>query len=303
MPILPSKFTEQCHLDKIEETCHSTAMKLAPAEIAAFQKQIKDFYAAQGRMFAWRQTRDPYAILVSEIMLQQTQTGRVAEKYDEWLRRFPDAETLAKAPLADVLSAWNGLGYNRRAKYLQQACAAVCAQYGGTFPKDKERLDALPGVGPYTAGAVATFAYNSPEVFIETNIRSVFIYYFFTSRGVPAEQKTADDELLPLIAQTLDRDNPREWYYALMDYGAELKKSVKHITQQGKAYSKQSKFKGSFREARGAVLRQLTQHQKASVYQIMKEEGIDEERVVAAANKLMEENMIYRMDDYFYFVS
>ena len=276
---------------------------LSPDRVEGFRREVREFFRVQGRSFPWRETCDPYAVMVSEFMLQQTQTGRVAEKYDEWLRRFPDARTLATAPLADVLSAWNGLGYNRRAKFLQQACAAVCERHNGVFPTDKENLDDLPGVGPYTAGAVAAFAFNSPEVFIETNIRSVFIYHFFVLRGISPEEKIADKDLLPLIAQTLDRNNSRIWYYALMDYGASLKKTVKNITRQGKAYSTQSKFKGSFRQARGAVLRQLAKHGKASVYQIMKEEGLDEERVVAAADKLIEENMIYKVDGSYYFVT
>ena len=272
-------------------------MQLTEKQISDFQRTILDNYKVHGRMFPWRETDDPYAILVSEMMLQQTQTLRVVPKYEAWLKLFPDAASLAAAPLADILAAWSGLGYNRRAKYLQSACLEVCTKYSGVFPDTKAGLELLSGVGPYTAGAVSAFAYNKPEVFIETNIRSVFIFFFFNG----TEENVPDAELLTLVGQTLDRKNPREWYYALMDYGAELKKRVKNPSRKSAQYVKQSKFVGSLRQARGAILRQLTEKGCVTLGKIAEEEHIDLYRLEKAAEKLAsekfvcEKNGIYRI--------
>lgn len=210
-------------------------MTLDADKIAEFQRSILDFYERQGRDFPWRHTVNPYEILVSEIMLQQTQTERVLPKYLAWLKRFPDVQTLAAAPLADVLALWSGLGYNRRARFLQQACRLISERIakGGTFPDTADELDALPGIGPYTARAVCTFAFNKPEVFIETNIRSVYIFFFFPDA---AGLEVKDSDLLYFIEKTLYRENPRLWYYALMDYGAALKKGGKSVAQKPPLY-------------------------------------------------------------------
>ena len=267
-------------------------MMLSEDQISAFRSTVVENYRQYGRSFPWRETCDPYAILVSEMMLQQTQTLRVLPKYKAWLALFPDAASLARAPLADVLAAWNGLGYNRRAKYLQEACRAVCEKYNGTFPHTKDGLDLLPGVGPYTAGAVSAFAYNNPEIFIETNIRSVFIFFFFNG----TEKKIPDTELLPLVEQTLDRNNPREWYYALMDYGAELKRRVKNPSRKSAQYAKQSKFEGSLRQARGAILRRLTEKGEETLALIADAEHIDLYRLEKAAEKLTAEKLVCEKD-------
>ncbi|MCK9169248.1 MAG: A/G-specific adenine glycosylase [Treponema sp.] len=265
---------------------------LSDEEISAFRSTILENYRLYGRSFPWRKTHDPYAVLVSEMMLQQTQTLRVLPKYEAWLALFPDAPSLAAAPLADVLAAWNGLGYNSRAKYLQNACREVCGKYGGVFPDTKDGLDSLPGVGPYTAGAVSAFAYNNPEIFIETNIRSVFIFFFFNG----TEKKVPDAELLPLVGQTLDRNNPREWYYALMDYGAELKRRVKNPSRKSAQYAKQSKFEGSLRQARGAILRRLTEKGEETLALIADAEHIDLYRLEKAAEKLTAEKLVCEKD-------
>jgi A/G-specific adenine glycosylase len=261
---------------------------LSEKQTESFRSTILENYRLYGRSFPWRETQDPYAILVSEMMLQQTQTLRVLPKYEAWLRQFPDAQSLASASLSSVLAAWNGLGYNSRAKYLQNACRVVCEKYSGVFPKDKDGLDSLPGVGPYTAGAVSAFAYNNPEIFIETNIRSVFIFFFFKG----TEGKVPDEQLVPLVEQTLDRANPREWYYALMDYGAELKKRVKNPSRKSAHYAKQSKFSGSLRQARGAILRQLTENGTRTLIQIAEAEHIELYRLEKAAEKLTTEKMV-----------
>ena len=270
-----------------------SGLVLLPDEIAAFQDDIWSFYRANGREFSWRGISDPYAVLVSEMMLQQTQTLRVAAKYDAWMRDFPTVQSLAAAARSDVLAHWVGLGYNRRAVFLHEACKAVCAEHDGIFPHAQEELRALPGIGPYTAGAVSTFAYNQPNVFIETNIRSVFIHRFFSDDALADGSRKIDDrEIAPLVEQTLDRTNPREWYYALMDYGADLKKKVANPARKSRQYARQSRFEGSLRQARGAILRFLARNGTATLAQVAKAEGIDIARIERAAEKLLAERMV-----------
>ena len=267
-------------------------MALDADKIAEFQRSILDFYERDGRDFPWRHTVNPYEILVSEIMLQQTQTERVLPKYLAWLERFPDVQTLAAAPLADVLALWSGLGYNRRARFLQQACRLISERIakGGTFPDTADELDALPGIGPYTARAVCTFAFNKPEVFIETNIRSVYIFFFFADA---AGLEVKDSDLLYLIEQTLYCENPRLWYYALMDYGAALKKKVENPSRKSRHYTKQSRFEGSLRQARGAIIRQLVNSALGcALYDIARKENIAPELLEKAASALAAENII-----------
>jgi A/G-specific adenine glycosylase len=261
---------------------------LSKSSITAFHSTIYENYRVAGRVFPWRTTTDPYAILVSEMMLQQTQTLRVIPKYEEWLKRFPDAASLSAASLIEVLKYWSGLGYNRRAVYLQKACNVVCRDYAGIFPDNVEKLEQLPGVGPYTARAVAAFSFGSAEVFVETNIRSVFIFFFFKD----AVGQVADKDILPLVAETLDKNNPRQWYYALMDYGASLKKKVINPGRKSQGYVKQAKFAGSLRQARGAILRQLTKSGSMSLEQIADEENIDIYRLREASLRLLNEKII-----------
>lgn len=222
----------------------------------AFVDTVKKFYSAYGRHdLPWRQTTDPYMILVSEIMLQQTQVSRVRVKYTEFLKVFPSVTVLATAPLGTVLSAWQGLGYNRRALMLHSCAKTLLEELKGEWPHDTPTLRLLPGVGPYTAAAVAAFAFGVPSVLIETNIRTVYLYHFFKNKV-----EIADKQSLPLIAATLDLDDPRSWYYALMDYGSHLKQTSGNKNTQSKHYTKQSKFSGSARQIRGAIIRTLSQH-------------------------------------------
>lgn len=226
---------------------------MMPPSYAEFQKTVLDYYHEHGRSFPWRITNDPYAILVSEFMLQQTQTERVIEKYNRWLEVFPSADALAQASLVQALEYWVGLGYNRRARFLHQCAQLIVSKHGGIIPQEPAVLQTLPGIGPYTAAAISTFAYNKPNVFIETNIRAVFIFFFFKDRT-----DISDKEIFPHIQASLYAENPRLWYYALMDYGAELKKRIVNPNRKSKHYAKQSKFEGSVRQARGAVIRTLT---------------------------------------------
>lgn len=271
-------------------------MPLNVTSISEFQQIILAYYSRSVRSFPWRTTTDPYKILVSEIMLQQTQTERVIHKYTQWLQTFPSVKEAALASLSDVLNLWSGLGYNRRARFLHEACKTVYYEYNAAFPRTAEALSVLPGVGPYTSCAVSCFAYNNPEVFIETNIRAVFIFYFF-----PQEQGINDKEILPLIQQTLFTENPRIWYYALMDYGAELKKKIYNPNRKSAHYTKQSKFEGSLRQARGAVLRQLVQHTDGvSLEMILDNEPIEYERLENAAVRLISEGYITKKNDLYF---
>jgi len=220
--------------------------------ILPMQNIIYSYYRKHARQFPWRETTDPYRILVSEIMLQQTQTFRVMGKYEAFIKAFPDFATLAGAQLNTVLSLWQGLGYNRRALSLKKTAEIVVSNFHGTLPDSYEELISLPGIGKATAGSILAFAFNKPIPFIETNIRRVYIHFFFNDR-----EGITDSEILPLIEQTLDRENPRQWYYALMDYGAMLKKSVINPNRKSAHYTRQSRFEGSDRQIRGMILKAL----------------------------------------------
>lgn len=229
-------------------------------QLVAFRERVWDFYRDHGRDLPWRRSVTPYGVFVSEIMLQQTQVSRVLERWGRWLVRFPDFESLAAASVAEVVAEWQGMGYNRRALWLRQSARRVMSEWDGELPRDPAQLMSLPGVGPNTAGSIAAFAYNAPTVFIETNIRRAFLHAFFDDEpavcasypdGVP------DRVLRPLVEAALDREHPREWYWALMDYGADLAKRVPNPNRRSRHYSVQSRFEGSLRQLRGAVLRQL----------------------------------------------
>ncbi|TET34510.1 A/G-specific adenine glycosylase [Candidatus Dependentiae bacterium] len=228
-------------------------MKLSKHTVSLFQKKIWDFYKKQGRSFAWRNVSDPYRVLISELMLQQTQTHRVIHKFEEWMHAFPTFAALAQATLHEVLLVWQGLGYNRRGKYLHEISKKVVVEFDGTLPVDQEVLMTFPGIGQATAASISAFAFNTPTVFIETNIRTVFLYTFFQKKD-----RVHDREILPLVAQTVDRFNPREWYYALMDYGVMLKRDLKISNRSSAHYAKQSRFEGSDRQIRGQIIRLLT---------------------------------------------
>ena len=204
------------------------------------------------RDMPWRHTHDPYAIFVSEVMLQQTQVERVVPKYIQFLATFPTVSHLAKASLAEVVSLWSGLGYNRRAKYLHDAARMIASSHDSVFPTAPSELQHLPGVGPNTAGAIAAYAYNFPAVFIETNVRTVYFYHYFKDTTL-----VSDATLRDVVARTVDSEHPREWYWSLMDYGALLKKQGCGNVSQSRHYKKQAPLKGSVREVRGDILRHL----------------------------------------------
>ncbi|MHB8651802.1 MAG: HhH-GPD family protein [Minisyncoccota bacterium] len=221
-----------------------------------FVRKVRQFYKENQRSLPWRDTTDPYRILVSEIMLQQTQVARVEKKYPEFLHSFPTIQALAKAQTREVLRVWQGMGYNRRALALKKAAAVIVNEHKGNVPNTPLLLEKLPGIGPYTARAICTFAFNQPEVFIETNIRRVYLHHFF-----PRSKNIPDKKLLPLIQATLDKKNPRAWYWALMDYGSSRVKHIPNPNHKSKHYVRQSKFKGSNREVRGKILKLLIHYQ------------------------------------------
>jgi len=223
---------------------------ITPETVRLFRKIIKRHYQKCGRHdLPWRMTEDPYHILVSEIMLQQTQVERVIDKYAQFLLFFPDVQTLARSSLGPVITAWKGLGYNRRAIALHKIAKTVVNEFNGSIPASPDLLASLPGIGKATAASICAFAFNSPVVFIETNIRRVFIHFFFGNK-----RTVHDNDILPLVEKTLLRSNPKRWYSALMDYGAVMKKSVPNPNVKSVHYQKQPPFKGSRRQLRGRVL-------------------------------------------------
>ena len=257
-------------------------------EIPAFRKKIKDFAAAEGRDLPWRRTRDPYRILVSEIMLQQTQVERVRTFYEKFIKQFPDLRSLARSRQHDVLAAWQGLGYNRRALALREAARIVVRDHGGVLPRDRAALESLPGIGPYTAGALRAFIWGEPEIFIETNIRRAFIHFFF-----PRRNPVRDAELLPLIERSLDRKDPRAWYFALMDYGAMLGVSAPRNPNRRSAHHvRQSKFAGSDREIRGKILRLALAKGRISRVDLERTIPRSKARIARAADALVREGFL-----------
>ncbi len=193
-------------------------------------------------------------------MLQQTQVSRVDGRWQHWLVRFPSVDALAAAEPADVLDEWQGLGYNRRALSLHRAAQDV-ADRGGELPSDPVELQALPGVGPATAAGIRAFAFDLHAVYLETNVRTVFLHELYPGvEGVP------DAELVPLVKATCPADasdpsdDPRTWYYALLDYGAYLKRTVPNPSRRSKAHVRQTRFEGSHRQKRAELLRILLAH-------------------------------------------
>jgi A/G-specific adenine glycosylase len=267
---------------------------MPPLTNRAFRALVCAHYRAHGRHdLPWRLTRDPYRILVSEIMLQQTQVPRVLVKYGEFIRRFPTLRRLDAAPLRDVLSVWVGLGYNRRALLLKKTAEAVVETYGGKLPDDFYALVALPGIGKATAAEILAFAFNKPYPLIETNIRAVYLHHFF-----PGRTGVADRELLPLIERTLDRNNPRQWYYALMDYGVALKKNFPNPSRKSAHHVRQSKFSGSLRQARGMIVRELTKS-RLTAAALCQKTGLPEKRLARGLRKLLTERMISKNGSFY----
>ena len=231
--------------------------------LAEFRALVLEYGRKLYRDLPWRRTRDPYAIWISEVMLQQTQVSRVDGRWQRWLERFPSVDALAAASPADVLEEWQGLGYNRRALSLHKA-AQMLSKTGGALPQEVGELVRLPGIGSATAAGIRAFALNLHGIYLETNVRTVFLHELYPeAEGVP------DSELVPLVDATCPADdplnehaddNPRAWYYALLDYGAWLKKTIPNPSKRSKAHARQSKFEGSHRQKRAELLRLVLSH-------------------------------------------
>jgi A/G-specific adenine glycosylase len=252
-----------------------------------FNIHLHEFYSKSSRSMPWRDAEngsfDPYKIAVSEIMLQQTQVDRVIPKFNAFIARFPDIRSLAQANLQEVLQLWSGLGYNRRAKYLHDFACAV--QDSSNFPKTIEALSSHKGIGQNTAAAILVYSHNEPHLFIETNIRSVYINYFFSDRDT-----VSDKEILDMLEITIDRANPREFYWALMDYGSFLKKQGKGSLATSKTYKKQSKFEGSTRQLRGKIIKIVAASNSISLTDL--EQLAPDERLAAVLLQLKKEKLI-----------
>lgn len=256
-------------------------------EIGEFRETVLAYYREHGRVLPWRQTDDPYEILISEVMLQQTQVPRVIPKYEAFVERFPSVRVLAAAPLADVLAAWSGLGYNRRAKSLKAAAERIVAEHDGRVPDTLEALVGLPGIGHATAAQVLAFAYGVAVPFIETNIRAVYLHHFFgDAEGVP------DSAILPIVEATLDYDDPRAWYYALMDYGTHLKATMPNPSRRSAHHTRQSAFAGSMRQLRGALLREITARPGQSTDALARTLADEPGRVATALDALLAEGFL-----------
>lgn len=261
--------------------------RLSHKEIARFRHTIYAYYKVHKRIFPWRDIENPYYVLVSEVMLQQTQTERVLKKYPEFLETFPDIKALALSSPSQVYHVWQGLGYNRRALALKKAAGIILESYNGIIPSLITSLEALPGIGKATAGSIKAFAFNEPAVFIETNIRRVFIHYFF-------KRKTGvnDAEIESLVKQTLDYKHPRQWYYALMDYGVMLAKIRVNPNRRSRHYKKQSPFSGSNREIRGKVLRLLDAEGKIKRKRLLAVINEEEHKIETILQQLKQEGFI-----------
>lgn len=255
--------------------------------VTDFQEVVWEKSKELYREMPWRQDTQPYYVLVSELMLQQTQVERVIPKFEAFVARFPSIESLATASLGDVLTLWSGLGYNRRAKFLHEAAQFVVQNRDGVFPQSIDALCELPGVGPNTAGAIMAYSFNQPVVFVETNVRTVYFHHFFSDNDA-----VSDAEVRAAVEATVDTEHPREWYWAIMDYGSFLKRQGVGRNAQSKHYKKQAPLKGSVREIRGQIMKMLTQSDLSEVE--LKEKVVVDERFDKALDGLVRDGLVAR---------
>ena len=282
-----------------------SAVNIGRKKVSEFNRTLFAWHKNNFRGMDWRNTRDPYCILVSEIMLQQTQVARVTEKYAEFLNKFPTAKKLAAAPLGDVLTVWSGLGYNRRAKFLHNCAKEVVINYGGKFPVTFESLVKLPGIGISTAGALLAFSFGQDTPMIDTNIRRILVRVFF-KKNIPS-----DKELYAFASSIIPKGKGREWNYAMLDLGATLCTARNHSHHDlecplsrlhGKVddfiYKKpQKNFAGSDRFYRGKILKALTEKGSESQLEIMKqlsEYKGNKIQIIQILERLLKEGMIVK---------
>jgi A/G-specific adenine glycosylase len=244
----------------------------------------------------WRKTRRPYRILVSEIMLQQTGVGRVLPKYRQFLKAFPSMRSLAESNVEEVLNVWKGLGYNRRALALRDTARIVQQKHGGRIPRTLDQLSSLPGIGQATASAILVFSFDLPISFIETNIRRVFIHFFF-----PRTRSVSDSKILPLVEKSMDRKNPREWYYALMDYGTFLRGLGANPNLRSAGYARQAPFEGSLRQLRGRLIEIMLLRRSAEKKDIEKALSEADPRLRKALSQLVAEGFLREKNSRYFF--
>jgi A/G-specific adenine glycosylase len=269
---------------------------MMPADVEATRRALRDWYRLRRSAYPWRTAEDPYAILVSEFMLQQTQASRVVPAYERFLARFPTVAALAAAPRSDVVAEWRGLGYNRRAVALSQAARAVVERHGGSVPGDVARLRSLPGVGPYTAAAVASIGFGVAVPAIDVNVARVV-------RRVAAGSDAVDPATTERLAVTLlDRGRPGAWNQAVMDVGRSFCRPRPRCdgcplhdecrfarTNATPVFRRRgaTAFEGSMRQLRGAVVRELTTRPSATIGALVAATNHDPERVVRAVVALV----------------
>lgn len=262
------------------------------ATIRALKKKVYEYYKDAGRdRLPWRVDSTPYSVYISEIMLQQTQVDRVIPLFNRFIETLPDFQALAAVDQPTLLSLWQGLGYNKRALFLKRAAEKICAEFGGVLPNNRADLQSLPGIGEATSGSIMVYAFNAPEVYIETNIRTVYIHEFFADKS-----DVSDSDLLPLIEASLEGEEPFRWYSALMDYGTMLKKQIPNPSRKSKHHVKQSKFEGSDRQIRGAVLRVLLEMPDLSLRVLAKEVKTQVKRLKPIVEKLISEGFVEEDD-------
>jgi A/G-specific adenine glycosylase len=284
-------YAENALLEKSSEEFYSYFKEkgLTSYAVRKFRKTVYFFYEQYARNdLPWRNTVSPYHIFISEIMLQQTQIERVLKKYPLFIKKFPDFSSLAQAQLRSLYAVWQGMGYNRRALALKNIARAIMDDpYNGKLPSDPAELMRLPFVGQSTAGAVAAFAFGKPAVFIETNIRRVFINFFFREKD-----SVSDHEIIPLIEKTCDRKDPRNWYYGLMDYGSALRRLTENPNRKSAAYKKQKSFQGSNRQIRGRILRLLLERNSMALDEMSETLMLPNERIAENLDQLQREELI-----------
>jgi A/G-specific adenine glycosylase len=259
-------------------------------DIASLRLFVTEYAARHPRSYPWRETSDPWEILISEFMLQQTQTSRVVSKYASFLSRYPIPLALAESSLEELLGLWKGLGYNRRALNLKRCAQLIVDRHDGRVPNVQAALEALPGIGPYTASAIRVFAFSEPVVLIETNIRRLFLYVFFKNR-----EDVHDRDILIIIERALDRSDPKAWYASLMDLGSDLAQWVENPNRMSKHYAKQARFEGSNRQIRGLILKLLLERPHMS--DEFESLPFEAPRIIEQIRALEREGFIERIDE------
>ncbi len=267
------------------------------------REALRSWYAPRRDAYPWRGSHDPYAVWVSEVMLQQTQASRVVPAFGSFLRRFPTVRALAAAARRDVVRAWGGLGYNRRAVRLSEAARVIVRDHGGRIPRDPAALRELPGVGPYTAAAVASLGFGDPVAVVDTNVRRVVARVHLGIDGHDAPAR----EVATLADAWLDRDDPVTWNQAVMDLGREVCRPKPRCdvcplarvcrfrlagSIAGRGPKRQGPFEGSTRQVRGAVVRALRSHPSLTRTRLSAETGFTRERIDDAIGTLVTDGLV-----------